>query len=284
VADLARSARLLAARKTTLGISRVVALQGDPVNSFSGNFVDQHVDLPAPVGGAGLGLTRTYNSMDDATYALPGIDQPGLLGPGVTTNLDEMLLPADYSSDEDLLGWQKPGAVSGLEWRAPDGRREFLVPTATGTSAWVVPANVHATVAWNSANRTFTMTDLSGVVKTFDETGLLVTTTAGSQTFTICRDGDRVPSRVVSGTNCGSTAPVALEVVYDSAVSDGLVDKVRLVDGSGTVLSQVTYSYTGGRLVEASLAHLPAESAAGDVGGFVYEYTGGFVSRVTPAS
>ncbi len=90
------SAAVPAAR--TFGFQKTCAYVGDPVNTATGNFVSEALDVAGPAGVDGLDITRTYNSLDEGD---------GVFGRGWTSVLDSTI----DASDPTIV-----------EYRAPDGR------------------------------------------------------------------------------------------------------------------------------------------------------------------
>lgn len=121
---------------------------GDPVSTYTGSFADRHVDLAIPGRGPTPQLVRAYNSNDTRVTAL---------GPGWTHSYNiRLVAPGDATADVVLIG--------------PEGRSDRYI---AGPSGFSPPVGVHRSLVRNT-DETYTATDKSQTVWSFDPTGRLI--------------------------------------------------------------------------------------------------------------
>ena len=148
------------------------AFAADPVNTRSGNFTHQEVDVSIPTRGLPLTFERSYNSLD--TYA-------GVLGRGWTHNYNLRLVV-----DGD--------AVTLM---APRGSR--LDFTDNGDSTFTAGPGVRAALVRNPDD-SYTLTRGDQIVYTFDAAGRLTALTdSNGNTTTLTYTGDDLTTVTAPG-------------------------------------------------------------------------------------
>jgi RHS repeat-associated protein len=126
-------------------VSNPTESSGDPVNTASGNFTHQEVDISIPTRGQPLAFERSYNSLDLAS---------GALGRGWTHNYNMRLY--EYYGDMVLV--------------APRGSRLYFEAGPGG--AFTPKAGVRATLVRNPDN-SYTLTRGDLLIYNFDASGRL---------------------------------------------------------------------------------------------------------------
>jgi RHS repeat-associated protein len=216
----------------------------DPVDTGSGDFYDTTVDLASPGGSYGMAFSRTYNSLDDGSYADPTTFQTGVLGPGWSTPLDVSLR-------------NKP--TGGLIFRGPDGRRLFF-PVDPG-GGWVLPTELFASLAEipnsNPSLARRVLTFSGGEVWTFDGHGRLLEMDDGwGRSVEVTRNATTGVPTALTSTTAGGT-PYAL--TFTDTGTDRLIDRATGPDGAF-----VDYGYTAGVLTSVSAPHYSGDPAGGE--------------------
>lgn len=151
-------------------------IDGEPVNSATGNMVETYTDVIAPGDVYGLDFVRTYNSLDG---------DRGLLGPGWSTSLDTSLVPLP--------------ADGGFILRLADGRRFSIGPDGSG--GWLVPPELYAELTVVSGG--YELRFGTGEVWAFDGAGRLTGKDDGlGQSVTISRGSGGYPITATS-SNAG---------------------------------------------------------------------------------
>ncbi|MFL6230732.1 MAG: DUF6765 family protein [Pyrinomonadaceae bacterium] len=179
---------------------------GEPVNVTNGNvFLDQ-TDYRLPGVGAGLEITRSYNSAGSA--------RSGLFGRGWTTALDVSV---------------EASSPSLLRLNLPDDRAVLFDASASGVFTPRESANLHARIERAAAGG-FTLTTLGGSVQRFNASGRLVSTADRYGNLTLL-DYDAV------GGLASVTDPSGRRL---SVEGDDARRVVALSDSLGTV---ATYTY-----------------------------------------
>ena len=209
----------------------------DPVQTTTGNFIEQRLDLGLPASVAGFSMERTYNS-HDASHSLtaPPV-YPSLLGPGWSTPFDASL---EELEDDDV----------GL--RLPDGR--LAVFESDGQGGWDAPEEVFGTLdpdadgyridwfdggAWdfNGSGQIVQVVDFRGEVMDIAyANGLPSTAVAGADTFTFAYDATHTSQlKDVTHTRTGVSGDRKVQYTY---AADGTLNTVT--DAGGVVTTYVT--------------------------------------------
>jgi RHS repeat-associated protein len=195
---------------------------GHPVNTRTGNFTHQEVDVTIPTRGLPLTFQRSYNSLD--TYAGP-------LGHGWTHNYNVHL---EVISDTVTL-------------MAPLGSRlEF---TDNGDDTFTASPGVRATLVRN-ADDTYTLTRGDQIVYTFDATGRLTSLAdANGNTTTLTYTGDSLTAitapdgRALTLAYDGQGRITQLTDPLNRTVSYAYDDAGNLVSVTDALGHVTTYAY-----------------------------------------
>ena len=178
---------------------------GEPINVTNGNMYLQQTDYRLPGFGAGLDLTRTYNSK---------MQRAGLFGYGWSSFLDESI---------------KTYNTKFLRLNLADGRAVYLA--RTNTTAPFVPvtsSDFHGQIVQNVDN-TYTLTLKDGEVHQFDAAGKLVSLTDRNNNAITLSYTNGVPTTITDAT--GRT----VTLTYDGS---GSIQS--LSDSTGTI---ATYTH-----------------------------------------
>lgn len=183
------------------GLRRSGGYAGDPVNTATGNFVAEAVDVEAPATVDGLTLTRTYNSLDVRDSAF---------GRGWSSLLDQALDARDPTS---------------VDLRAADGRRVTFPATSDGYAR----AEEFAARLVRSAEGAFQLEGDDGSVTRFDTAGRITSWTGwDDQQVRAVRDA---AGRI---TELRSSTGAVLALAHDAA---GRVTRLRSDDGREATFS-----------------------------------------------
>ncbi len=216
---------------------------GDPVDTASGSFRHDEVDLPAPSGAGPAGLERTYTS----------VGRPdGIFGRGWESNLDTRLAIAD-----DAVTLSEPGGTThdyGLGsggWEPLDGQPAVLEEISGG----------------------WTVTDGGGGVREFDADGRLVA---------VRRPGEPEVEIAWSGTvpTTMTSADAGYQVTFDDTDLDGLVDQATTSDGRQVDYGYQAPGTAETRLETATRPHAPGQ-APGTYGVRTYALDGDLMTSIT---
>lgn len=235
-------------------------LDGEPVNTATGNLVESRVDVTNPDETFGIEFDRTYNS-EDATS--------GMAGPGWSTSLDTSVTP--YSS-----------TGSGIDTyilRMPDGQRMPI--DLTYGVGWGVPSALNA--AFTVGASTETLTFGSGEQWVFDAAGRLSSMSDGQgQTATVSwPSSGRFP---VTVTSSEYGAPGwAYQVQGSGTLATTAIGPYASSAGISSSTPTVAYQYSGGKLSAASVPyahggspsaweHYTADPATGFLGTISVDY------------
>ncbi|MBD8058234.1 hypothetical protein IC607_04525 [Cellulomonas sp. JH27-2] len=226
----------------------------DPINTATGNLVLPETDLASVGGATGLGLGRTYNSVDTRV---------GSFGAGWSTSLDVAVTEVEGGQVElrdadgravpfraTGTGWSRPEEFPGTLGRSPQG---YSVAFDDG-SAWTFDVEGRlATTSDSDGTVTELRRDAAGAVTSLVRgTGpsiLLERDQAGRVTRATASDG-RVVSYAYVGANLVSFTDPAGGIRayrYDDADRlaaeqgpDGRVTMTNTFDGAGRVITQST--------------------------------------------
>lgn len=227
---------------------------GDPVDTATGNFRHDEVDLVAPVGSGPITLTRSYTSFGSAS---------GVFGQGWLSDVDTRL---DIDPDADAVTLQVPTgelipfAPSGTGWSPTAGHRLRL---EEGTGEW-------------------TIHHPDGQLDRFDEDGRLVSIEQPDEpTVTLTWTGE-TPATMSSASGYELTFIDDTSYNFSGdpvAGPDGLIDAVETSDGRRVVFGYAPDSFSGGTLVTASRPHAVGQ-APGTYGVRTYEADGSLITRI----
>jgi RHS repeat-associated protein len=230
-----------------LGMNATSGYSADPVNTGTGNFVLDEVDMSVV---AGPSFGRTYNSMDDYLVADPASGRSSIVGHGWVSSLDLSLRPVDPAdSDTDLV------------LRGEGGSRLVLESDELG--GWATPEDLWADVAAATTDlgsvRQVSFAD--GRVWSFDLDGRLLRIEDGrGSRWSVARNVTTMfPETVTKETLAGSTWVPGPQLTLTDSTADGLVDLIQ--DPSG---ARVRYGYDAGRLVEVSVPYFASKYPGGD--------------------
>jgi RHS repeat-associated protein len=232
---------------------------GDPVDTATGAFRQDEVDLPAPPGAGSATIGRSHTSVGE-----PG----GIFGPGWSSALDEHL-ELDEDGTAVLIGQNGQHTVFARDGATVDGSRLVLAETIDGWS----------------------ITGPDGSRRAFDEAGQLTGwVQPGAPTTTIQWSGPvPISLSTSSGYDVELVDDTAYQLVWDPVTetfsseptsgSDGLIDRIVSSDGR-----QVDYGYEldareATRLVSVSRPHAVGQPA-GTFGVRTYEWHGAWISTI----
>lgn len=231
--ELRSNFRMLGVQQTTMPCI------GDPVNSVTGNHVQQFIDFNAPgLNGLELVLERTYNSRDP---------RHGLFGYGWSSLLDMSLRIANDGS---------------IDVRYPDGAGVFFVETAQG---YIAGQNgVFDTLRRREGGYVLETPD--HISYSFDETGsLLAIGNRYQQTITFHRDAEGTVNRITD--TAGRVFRIAGDGRHITSISDPLGRIISYGYNERDELVSVTDANGGTRRFEYTARYL---SKAIDPEGTVY--------------
>jgi RHS repeat-associated protein len=169
--------------------------EGDPVNTATGNFHLDQVDLAIEGRGPGLGLGRFYNSLDAGRV--------GAFGPGWSFSYG-MSLDVDTGTGDAVViqetGARVPFGLTNGDWVPPGRAVATLVEETSGD--WTFTRNGRETFTFDSTGRLTAIADLNGYTTTlaYDGSGKLETVTDHAVADPLGRSlsftwtGDRVTS------------------------------------------------------------------------------------------
>lgn len=196
----------------------VKCICGDPVNTDTGNLVEQVADAVVPGPGEYLAEQRTYNS---TSATAPGAAS-GRFGYGWSDS---------YSS---ALALSSDGTAT---FTLPDGGAIIFTPTSPGATTYSAPSYVFASLVRN-ADGSFTLTAPNKSTRTFNATGQLTALTSrAGETTTLTYDGG----------NLGTVTDASGRSLAFTYNSDGTV--ASLTDPLGRTWS---YAYSGGNLASVT--------------------------------
>jgi RHS repeat-associated protein len=190
------------------GLSAAFGYSADPVNTFTGNYVEQHTDLPAPAEAYGMDWSRTYNHQDRDQHDL---------GRGWVHSFDERVLA---TAPSDLV-----------EYRAADGRVFPFTRPAGSTQAVWESAGIRGELRFDSASETFRLALHNGEVHIFDRDGRVVRLQRARTSERV--DVEWAADRIVRASGSGG---YRLDFVYDD--DDSLIDRVVASDGRSVDYTQ----------------------------------------------
>ncbi len=200
------------------------AAAGAPINLTTGDIWISKTEYSVPGLGAGLSLTRTWNSLWHSNNP-PFL--AGMFGVGWTSTFEERL---------QTLGQNQ------IEYWPGSGNRWIFQQQAGGTYIVLTPPNQHATLTYNSNTGNYTVTFVDGTTKTFNSPGYLtaITDRNGNQTTITYDNSQRISSVVAAGGQ-------ALTFTYGLAQDPSRVTLIQ--DSVGTVAS---YMYSNSLLMQAA--------------------------------
>lgn len=211
---------------------------GDPVDTASGAFRQDEVDLPAATGAGPATIARSYSSVGPTG---------GLFGPRWASDLDvALLIGPDDVALQTTSGHQVTWVDVGGVWTPMDGQRDVLVAVGSG----------------------WTLADPGGSERDFDEDGRLVAVRHPGQPEVTVAWGDLSPTTLTSASGYEVTfedwsyrtevdpLTSAWELVQ-VADPDGTIDRATTNDGR-----QVDYGYDRSTAV-ATLASVSRPHAVG---------------------
>jgi hypothetical protein len=210
------------------GFPNAVGFAHDPVNTASGSFTHQRVDLDAPPGVFGLALDRTYNSSDARN---------GPFGPGWSSSFDASL---------ELLSPRSPDATDVVFWSGT-GQAVWFDNTSSGT--WTRPWGIKAKLTWDD--------DLDRYTIAYDDGRSLVFSSAGRLLEKRNWDNQVVTLSYNAATGMLESASnnlAGLSLTFTDPTGDGKIDSVSATGGrtvsyvydTGGALNTVTWPYTSG--------------------------------------
>jgi RHS repeat-associated protein len=187
-------------------VARPINEVGEPINVTNGNMYIQQTDYRLQGFGAGLEITRTYNSR---------MQRPGLFGFGWSSILDESI--KTYNS-------------TLMRLNLADGRAVYFArPGTTAPYVQVPPGDFRGQVVQNVDN-TYTLTLGDGAVHQFDASGKLLSfTDPNNNSISLSYDGNGRPVTITDAA--GRTVTLA----YDSEGKIG-----SMSDSTGTI---ATYTH-----------------------------------------
>ncbi|MCP4428303.1 MAG: PKD domain-containing protein, partial [Chloroflexi bacterium] len=203
----------------------------DPVNTFSGNFTYNTLDVNIPTWGEPLQFERSYNSRDD---------EDGPLGPGWTHNYNMNLVRQTFVP----LGDVEP--LDYMIVRMPRGSRAYFEIGDDGTTFTPLPG-VRASLVWDSIAQEYTLTQPNDLTKYIFHANqyLLAIEDANGNRITF----DYVSETVNNITNYylnAATGPAGRQLTF---AYNNDWHMTSMTDPLGRVY---TYSYTDGYLTGAT--------------------------------
>jgi RHS repeat-associated protein len=204
-------------KATDNGVSECQSV-GRPVNVTNGNMYLQQTDYRLPGIGAGLEITRTYNSSKQTS---------GLFGVGWSSILDESVVA--YGNFLVRLN-------------LPDGRAVYFARDSVGSPFDPLPTlNFHGQIVKNADN-SYTLTSRDGSVHQFNANGRPTSfADANGNTITLTLNGSGNPTTITDAS--GRT----VTLTYDSQSKIASIS-----DGLGTIATYTRLSF--GRLTSVTYA------------------------------
>ena len=164
-----------------------------PVNTATGNFWHSFDDLAIPGRGPGLGLSRTFNSLDTT--------RDGWFGAGWASSYETFLTPSVATATVMRAnGTRVTFENNGGSWVAPPWAASTLVHNGDGT--WTFRCHAQDIYTFDSTGRLTAITDRNGYATTLSYpsgTSTVVTDAAG-RTLTFTFTGTHVTSVTDSAT------------------------------------------------------------------------------------
>ena len=207
---------------------------GKPINVTNGNMYFQQTDYRLPGVGAGLEITRTYNSSKQTS---------GLFGVGWSSTLDESVIAY---------------GTSVVRLNLPDGRAVYFTRASAGAPFNPLPTMGFYGQIVKNIDNSYTLTFRDGSIHQFNANGKLTSfADANGNTITLTLNGSGNPTTITDAS--GRT----LTLTYDSqsqiaTISDSLgtiatytrlswgrLSTVTYADGSK---SQFTYVFSGNNM------------------------------------
>jgi RHS repeat-associated protein len=160
-----------------------ISCSADPVNCATGNFVWAGVDITVPVRGPGLGVDRTYNSLDAAST--------GMFGHGWSSRYDMSLAVDDQAKTVTVAQENGSGitftAQADGTYSAPDWVLATLSKAADG---WELVRRKQTRFAFDTHGRLTSITDLNDESTTlaYDADGHVATAVAAGRRLAFTTD------------------------------------------------------------------------------------------------